>query len=123
MDEKGKVLIIDNAPDRKRRITALKNHGYRVYPALRIAEARNRCKPGSYDVIVVNSAEDQAAAIELYDAILRLAPKQNVLLMMAPGAPPPDRDYLVSTDPEELAAKVESLIGGNPMDSEAALAA
>lgn len=110
MDEKRKILIIDDSRDRKTRIAALKERGYMVYPARKLAEARNRCKPGSYHLIVVNAGEDQDAAVELCDAILRLAPKQPVMMMVGPEATPPSRDYLVPLDTNELAARVDSLL-------------
>ena len=51
-----KVLLIDRDPERrKERISALKKNGYRVFPALDLEQAKQRCKPGTYDVIVANA--------------------------------------------------------------------
>ena len=51
-----KVLLIDREPERRNeRISVLKTHGYKVFPALDLQQARSRCKPGAFDLIVVNS--------------------------------------------------------------------
>ena len=116
MEDKRKVLIVDNSIDRKHRIRALKEKGFVVYPALRIAEARTRCKPGSYDMIVVDSGEDQSVAIELCDSLRERSPKQNLLLMVAKGSPFPARDYVVSREPAELVEKVEDILKRRPTE-------
>ncbi len=111
MDQTRKILIIDKSPERKKRIQALKDRGFRVYPALKIAEARNRCKPGSYDLIVVNSNGEQDAALELCDEILQRAPKQQLLLIVTSENQLPERGYAVSGSVEELVTRVETLLG------------
>jgi DNA-binding response OmpR family regulator len=123
MEQTCKILIIDKSPERKNRIQALKSHGFAVYPALKIEEARNRCKPGCYDLIVVNSGEEQDVAAQLCNDILQRAPKQLLLLMVNPGDPIPARDYAVSNNEDELVQRVESLLGRRSTTSGAALAA
>jgi PleD family two-component response regulator len=54
-----KVLLIDRDPRRMERISFLKEHGYKVFPALDVQQARDRCKPGVYDLIVVNSGDSR----------------------------------------------------------------
>jgi DNA-binding response OmpR family regulator len=105
-----KVLLIDRDPEerRKERIAVLKNHGYKVFPALDIQQARSRCNPGTYDVIVVNAGEQPGMALELYDWIRTNDPKQAVLLMVG-AVQLPRRDYMVSNIPERLLERIESM--------------
>jgi DNA-binding response OmpR family regulator len=118
MDKKLKILMVDRSSDRKQRIMALKHEGYSVYPALKLSEARSRCKPGTYDLIVVNGAEEPAEALEFCDFILARSPKQP-LLMMTPESTPAERDFTVSSDPESLREAVKSLMGGQKMPNDA----
>ncbi len=61
-----RILIIDSEPTRrKERVAALKQRGFVVYPALKIEEARSRCRRGGYDLIIVSSAANQEAAMQL----------------------------------------------------------
>jgi len=123
MEGRRKILLIDNSADRKDRIRTLKDKGFGVYPALKIAEARTRCKPGSYDMIVVDSGEDQNVALELCDSLRTRSPKQLLLLMAAKENPSPVRDYVVSRDPVTLAEKVEVLLGHRTESAEFGLVA
>lgn len=111
MEKKLRILIIDKAADRKKRITALKERGYAVYPALKISEARNRCKTGSYDLIVVNSEEALNEAIELCQVVQQRSPHQPVLLMGSADEASGAREYSVSSDPERLVERVEQMLG------------
>jgi DNA-binding response OmpR family regulator len=123
MEETRKILIIDKSLERKTRIQALKSLGFAVYPALKIAEAGNRCKPGSYDLIVVNAGDEQDAALELCDTIRQRAPKQLLLLMVAPGSAAPNRDYVMSNKAEELASRAESLLRRRSVTADSGVAA
>ena len=122
MEDRRKILLIDKSADRKDRIRMLKDRGFGVYPALKIAEARNRCKPGSYDLIVVDSGDDQNAALALCDEVRNRSPKQHLLLMVAQDSSPA-RDYLVSRDPAMLAEKIEALLGRRTASPDLGLAA
>jgi DNA-binding response OmpR family regulator len=105
-----KVLLIDRDPERrKERISVLNKHGYKVFPALDLQQARSRCKPGAFDLIVVNSGGQPEMALELCDSITTKDPKQAVLLMAATGNQLPRRDYIVSDVPEQLLGRIESL--------------
>jgi len=105
-----KVLLIDRDPERrKERISVLNKHGYKVFPALDLQQARSRCKPGAFDLIVVNSGGQPEMALELCDSITTKDPKQAVLLMAATGNQLPRRDYIVSDVPEQLLDRIESL--------------
>ncbi len=78
-----KVLLIDRDPERrKERISTLKKNGYRVFPALDLQQAKQRCKPGAYDLIVVNAGEQPEMALEFCEWIRSNDPKQAVLLMV-----------------------------------------
>jgi len=90
----AKVLLIDRNPEerRKERISVLKQHGYKVFPALDLQQARSRCKPGAFDIIVVNSGEQPDMALELCEWIRSNDPKQAVLLMVG-AVQLPRRDY------------------------------
>jgi DNA-binding response OmpR family regulator len=105
-----KVLLIDRDPElRKERISTLKKNGYRVFPALDLQQAKQRCKPGAYDLIVVNAGEQPEMALEFCDWIKSTDPKQAVLLMVGAIIQIPTRDYMVSDLPERLLERVNSL--------------
>jgi DNA-binding response OmpR family regulator len=123
MEQTRKILIIDKSAERKKRIQALKSRGFAVYPALNISEARNRCKPGAYDLIVVNSGDEHATAVELCDEILQRAPKQLMLLMTDQDTPVEGRDYTVSNNEDELVKRVESMLNRRSITNDVAVAA
>jgi len=104
-----KVLLIDRDELRKERISALKKNGHRVFPALDIQQAKQRCKPGSYDVIVVNAGEQPEMALEFCEWIRSNGPKQAVLLMVGAIVQLPRRDYMVPDIPGRLLERIESL--------------
>lgn len=105
-----RILVIDNdRKGRKARINILKAHGFSAYPALNMQQAKTRCKPGSFDLIVVNSSDEKELALEFCDTIKQADPRQFVLLMTAAGAEAGDRDYLVSDDPQLLLERVQAL--------------
>ena len=105
-----KVLLIDREPERRKvRISALKNNGYRVFPALDLQQARQRCKPGTYDLIVVNAGEHPEMALEFCESIRKDDPKQAVLLMVGAIVRLPPRDYMVSDIKERLLERIESI--------------
>lgn len=105
---KPKILLIDSEPDRKGRIAILKNHGFMVYPALAIEQARTRCRSGAYDLIIVN-ASSQERAVEFCDEIRKDLPQQKVLMIISGKSSAGSDDRAVAGDPEQLVAKVESL--------------
>lgn len=109
----NKVLLVDSEPDRKQRISLLKENGWMVYPALDLQQARERCKPGSYDLIVVNGRGKAQAALAICDEILGKDREQLVLLLTDPDVQLPHRDYLVSGTSEELTKKIKSLLGSH----------
>ena len=106
----AKVLLIDRDPEerRKERISVLKQYGYKVFPALDLQQARSRCKPGAFDIIVVNSGGQPDMALELCEWIRSNDPKQAVLLMVG-AVQLPRRDYMVSDIPERLLERIESM--------------
>ena len=105
-----KVLLIDRDTERRNeRISVLKKHGYKVFPALDIQQARSRCKPGAFDLIVVNSGGQPNMALELCEWIKSNDPKQAVLLMVGAIVQLPRRDYMVPDIPELLLEKIESM--------------
>lgn len=95
-----RALVVDEDRDRYRRKdrnTALKNAGYKVYPVLRMPDARGRCKPGAFDLIVVNVVENATPALELCDHIKNCDPAQKLFLVGDEKTGLPQRDYIVST--------------------------
>jgi DNA-binding response OmpR family regulator len=106
-----KVLLIDRDTEerRKERIAVLKKLGYKVFPALDIQQARSRCKPGAFDLIVVNSGGQPDMALELCEWIRSNDPKQAVLLMVGAILQLLRRDYMVPDIPERLLERVESM--------------
>ena len=116
-----KVLLVDRDPElRKERISMLKKNGYRVFPALDLQQAKQRCKPGAYDLIVVNSGEQPEMALEFCDAIKSADPKQAVLLMVGAIVQIPTRDYMVPDIPERLAEQVDAMFGHSNIVAKAA---
>jgi len=104
-----KVLLIDRDQERRNeRISVLKQHGYKVFPALDLQQARSRCKPGAFDIIVVNSGGQPDMALELCEWISSNDPKQTVLLMVG-AVQLPRRDYMVSDIPERLLERIDSM--------------
>jgi len=103
-----KVLLIDRDPmRRKKRVAVLKEHGYRIFPALEIQA--DRCKPGVYDLIVVNSGDQPDLALEFCDSITRKDSTQAVLLMVGASVQLPHRDYMVSDIPERLLERIDAI--------------
>ena len=105
-----KVLLIDRDPElRKERISLLKKNGYRVFPALDLQQAKGRCRPGAYDLIVVNAGEHPELALEFCDSIRSNDSKQAVLLMVGAIVRLPPRDYMVSDRRERLLERIETM--------------
>jgi DNA-binding response OmpR family regulator len=105
-----KVLLIDRDPERrKERISTLRNNGYKVFPALDLQQARQRCKPGAYDLIVVNAGEQPETALEFCEWIRSDNPKQAVLLMVGAIVQIPQTDYMVPDIPERLMERIKSM--------------
>ena len=105
---KLKILIIDSESNRKARIAILKDHGFAVYPALAIEQARTRCRSGAYDLIIVN-ASNQDKAVEFCDEIRKDLPEQKVLMIVSEKSSPGSDNRAVAGNPEQLLARVESL--------------
>lgn len=113
-----KALIVDEDKDRyrrKERTDLLKQAGFKVYPVLRMQDARGRAKPGAFDVVVVNAGENASLAAELCDAIKTGDPKQQMFLVGAEGA---GREYVVSNW-DELAKR----LGGTRQENKEPVAA
>ncbi len=82
----SKVLIVDKSIDRKKRIAALKGRGFSVFPALKLDEARSRCRPGAYDLIIVNAQDEPEMAAAFCDELRWRTPAQAVLLVVSNGS-------------------------------------
>lgn len=76
----SKILIVDKSMDRKKRIAALKERGFLVFPALKLDEARSRCRPGAYDLIVVNAQDEAETAASFCEELSKRNPAQAVLM-------------------------------------------
>lgn len=111
MEAMKKVLIVDKSSDRKKRIGAIKERGFAVFPALRLQEARSRCRPGAYDLVVVHAGEDSQAALAFCQQLQDRRPPQAVLLVMPANGGEKSGENLVSDSPEAVAAKVEEVLG------------
>ncbi len=123
--KKIKILMVDNDPkSRKDRINILRSHGFAAYPALDMQQARTRCKPGSYDLIIVNPREENEAAAEFCTNIRQQSPQQMLLVMTQ--ANQPEGEGTVSDDPEKLLERVQTMFpkhGSASPTSEASMAA
>jgi len=107
----NKVLIVDKTIDRKKRIAALKQRGLSVFPALQLAEARSRCKPATYDLIIVNAQDEPEMALAFCDELSARTPAQAVLLALSNGSGNADRPYVVQDEPEILAERAATVLG------------
>lgn len=107
----SKVLIVDKSIDRKKRIAALKERGFAVFPALKLQEARSRCRPGAYDLIIVNAQDEAEMAASFCDELRSRTPAQAVLLAVSKGSANDGQDYLVQDDPGVLAERAAALLG------------
>jgi len=114
----AKVLIVDKSIDRKKRISALKERGLSVFPALQLSDARSRCRPGAYDLVVVNSQDELEAAVSFCDDLSSRTPPQAVLLVVSNGNGPAGREYVVQDDPEVLAKRAAALLGQSAQPEE-----
>lgn len=120
MNSLRKVLLIDDASDRKERIKALADRGYSVFPALRMEEARSRCTRGGYDLIVVNAGGNQEQVLAFCDEIHKQCPKQ---LLLMTGEDASDRDYAVAGGISSLLTRVDELLPDSSKGSDLASAA
>lgn len=103
-----KAMVVDDDKDRyrrKERVTFVQNAGFKAYPVLRLQDVRNRCRPGSFDLIVVNATQNVDQAVELCDEIKRNDRNQRIFLVAA-GATA-DRDYILR-DWSQLGARLTS---------------
>lgn len=103
-----KAMVVDDDKDRYRRkdrVTLIQNAGFKAYPVLRPQDVRTRCRPGSFDLIVVNASHNIDQAVELCDEIRRNDPNQQIFLVA--GGEAPDRDYILR-EWSELSARLGS---------------
>lgn len=123
--KKIKILMVDNDPkSRKDRINILRAHGFTAYPALDMQQARTRCKPGSYDLIVINPRDENEAATELCNSIRQESPQQSLLVMTS--ANQAEAEGTVSDNPQKLLERVQAMFpkhGSASPASEASMAA
>jgi DNA-binding response OmpR family regulator len=120
MNSVRKILLIDNASDRKERIRALSERGYSVFPALKMEEARSRCTRGGYDLIVVHTGGDLQQALEFCDHIRSQCPNQPLLMSSDASA---ERDYAIPGDVPSLVQGAERLLRDNVKSADLASAA
>ncbi len=118
MEAIPRVLIVDKGIDRKKRIAALKQRGFSVFPALQLGEARSRCRPGAYDLVIVNAQDEPEMARAFCDELCGRTPAQPVLLVVSGGSKTPERAYAVADDPEVLAQRAEELVGRSSKSEE-----
>ncbi|HEV3316894.1 MAG TPA: response regulator [Candidatus Angelobacter sp.] len=123
LPKKPKILMVDNDPKgRKARINILRAHGFSAYPALNMQQAMTRCKPGAYDLIVVNPRDEKEPALEFCDAIKKQNPQQ-LLLLMTPADQTTDTEGTVSDNPQMLLERVQAMFPKHAAVSEVSAAA
>jgi DNA-binding NtrC family response regulator len=121
--QKIKILMVDNDPkSRKERINILRSHGFAAYPALNLQQALTRCKPGAYDLIVVNPREEKEQAMEFCDAIKKQAPQQQLLLMTSVDDAT-NAEGTVSDNPQKLLERVQAMFPKQTSASDSSMAA
>jgi len=102
--------MVDNDPkSRKARINILKAHGFAAYPALDLQQAKSRCKPNAFDLIVVNPRHERELALEFCDTIKKQNPDQLLLLMSTSDAEVVEGADMVSDDPQKLLERVQAI--------------
>lgn len=104
------ILLVDSEPDRKQRILQLKKEGFKVYPALDLQQAAERCRPGKYDLIVVNGRTNSNLALEVCDRIIGRNRGQLLLLIVTPEVRVSHRTYRVLNELEELVGSVKAML-------------
>jgi DNA-binding response OmpR family regulator len=108
--KKTKILMVDNDPKgRKARINILKSHGFSAYPALDMKQATTRCKPGAFDLIVVNPRHEKELALEFCNTIKRQNPDQLLLLMTTGDSVGTGGADAVSDNPQKLLDRVQAI--------------
>ena len=103
-----KALMVDEDKDRyrrKERTDSLKQAGFKVYPVLRMQDVSARCKPGAFDVIVINGMQNPGPALELSEQIKTSDPRQKLFLVSSQSYEGENRDYIVSSW-EELTRRI-----------------
>ena len=103
-----KALMVDEDKDRyrrKERTDSLKQAGFKVYPVLRMQDVPARCKPGAFDVIVINGLQNPGPALELGEQIKTSDPRQKLFLVSSQSYEGENRDYIVSSW-EELTRRI-----------------
>jgi PleD family two-component response regulator len=106
----ARILLVDgNNFQRKLRAEILTREGYRVYPATHPEEAISRCRPGAFDLLLINGKEDENAALQFCNEVRRQNPKQLIIMLTQPFAfVPPDAcaNDVVRDGPRELVEQV-----------------
>jgi PleD family two-component response regulator len=124
LPKKIKILMVDNDPkNRKERINILRAHGFAAFPALNMQQAKTRCRPGAYDLIVVNPRDEEQQALELCDAIKKQNSQQLLLVMTSAHAEASGRDGTVSDNPQMLLECVQAMFPRHAVASEVSRAA
>jgi CheY-like chemotaxis protein len=118
----GKLLLVDAdfRELRKTRVAFMKGMGFTVYPATRIEDAVLRCKPGKFDLIVVNATAPAEQALEVCDQIRKNDPHQPLLLIVAGDRGLPRRDFIVADSAEAVNAKAKAMFRRGRAESIAA---
>lgn len=120
-----KALLVDADKDRNRRKerkVLLQNLGFKVFPALDVTYVRSRCKPGAFDVIVVNAGENAQSAVELCDEVKACDHNQQLFLVSNKNEAIPSRDYVVS-DWDELQSRLTAGAKSEATEQKTGLAA
>lgn len=103
-----KALMVDDDRDRyrrKERTDSLKEAGFKVYPVLRMQDVCVRCKPGAFDLIVVNATQNPATALEVCEQIKANNPDQKLFLVADLNQVNGSHNYVVSNW-DELKQKI-----------------
>ena len=106
-----RVLLVDNSDHRKEKIALLKGSGITVFPSRSLQQARQRCAPGKYDLIIVNADADPGLAVAVCDDILSQNREQRLLLLVALHSRVADRPYAVMDTAEIWLEAVRAMFG------------
>lgn len=110
-----RLLLVGRDPLlRKIRADVLKRCGYAVFPATDYEDALSRCKPNSYDAVLVSGEDNEQEALDFCEEVRTLNPNQIVIVIARPhvyipGDSCPD-DVVENMHPTELIESVKAAL-------------
>jgi len=107
------ILFIDNGHrDRRReRNAALKNAGFKVHPARSFEQSLSRVGSGAYDLIIASTDAAPDQARQFVEEVKRNHPRQKLLVLQTTEIEVLAGTDVVSSDPNALLERVQTMLG------------